>query len=666
MKLVIYAIAKDEEGVAQRWAESVKEADEVVVLDTGSTDRTREILRGHGITVHEDYTGPFRFDRARNQALSHVPEDADWCFSVDLDEVFEPGWRSAIEQAAQANPLATQIKYPFVFSHRINPHTGKEEPDLLFYKGNCHRRHGWKWVCPCHEVIISDTQPIEATAEGCVLHHRSPMKQRREGYLALLEQGAKDEPNNARNLYYLGREYLRYGRYQEAGDTLVRFIDLAGQYCWHDEKGDAIYMIAQSCAALGDLDRAESWALRALAETEGREPYVFLAQLYYHQERWWEAMYYANRAVEIENNNTFFRNPNHYRAEPWDYMGIAAFKLGDRDRAKQAAEQCLLYEPDNERYKQNALFFGVTQPERPKTPENGEIFDSRNHASASEISGDKTAEARESGPELAVAYSITRNYAEHLEVGIYKLLKHNRVRDLYIIIEGGEPVPSISRLARRFGVNRTHWINLDVLLETGLGKDCPNTNPICTPATLGRLFLARNTEEERIIYLDADTLVHGSLADLWHQDLTGAALVGVIDRGALNLPEVGDYTKSLIYGGIPGYLNAGVLLMNLDLIRTQNLDTHALKLLNTHRYQFADQDVLNIACRNKTRSLGPEWNSGGSCGFSNTPVIEHFVSVPDFYKNPNCRSWQAAKQEYALFFGADSNTTSAAVTRRHG
>ena len=85
MKLVVYAIAKDEEGVAQRWAESVKEADEVVVLDTGSTDRTREILRGHGITVHEDYTGPFRFDRARNQALSHVPEDADWCFSVDLD-----------------------------------------------------------------------------------------------------------------------------------------------------------------------------------------------------------------------------------------------------------------------------------------------------------------------------------------------------------------------------------------------------------------------------------------------------------------------------------------------------------------------------------------------------------------------------------------------------
>ena len=186
-------VAKDEEGMAQRWANRSRKPKSSCRYRINH--RTREITRARD-PVQD--CGPFRFDRARNQALSHVPEDADWCFSVDLDEVFEPGWRSAIEQAAQANPLATQIKYPFVFSHRINPHTGKEEPDLLFYKGNCHRRHGWKWVCPCHEVIISDTQPIEATAEGCVLHHRSPMKQRREGYLALLEQGAKDEPNNAR------------------------------------------------------------------------------------------------------------------------------------------------------------------------------------------------------------------------------------------------------------------------------------------------------------------------------------------------------------------------------------------------------------------------------------------------------------------------------------
>jgi len=44
-KVVVYAICKNEEKFANRWFESMKEADEIVVLDTGSTDKTVEILK---------------------------------------------------------------------------------------------------------------------------------------------------------------------------------------------------------------------------------------------------------------------------------------------------------------------------------------------------------------------------------------------------------------------------------------------------------------------------------------------------------------------------------------------------------------------------------------------------------------------------------------------
>ena len=639
MKIVIYAIAKDEEPQARRWAEAVKEADEVVVLDTGSTDGTPEIFREYGFSVYQDYSGPFRFDRARNQALAHVPQDADFCFSVDIDEVFEPGWRAAIEKAAAENPQATQIKYPFVFTHRKNPVTGQEEDDQIFYKGNCHRRRGWRWTCPCHEVLIADTTPIEAMAEGCRLHHRSPLRERRGMYLGLLEQGAKDEPNDPRVHYYLGREYLFRRRFTEAGETLARYLELVGQYCWHDEKGNAIMYIAQACQGLGDMDRAESWALRALADTAGREPYIFLARLYYQQERWWEAQYYAEAALRVEDNHAYFRDPNCYRAAPWDIISICAHKLGNRDRAKEAAAKCLEYAPNDERYRANARYYGILPPEPPeKRAENGK-FCARNHASEAQILPEKTPESEE----IAVAYSITANFAEHLEVALFSLLQHNKVRDLYVIIEGGGPVENISRLAKDRGVRRVHWLNLEKLLESGLDPDCPNRNPVCTPATLGRLFLAEFTAEKKILYLDTDTIVKGSLLPVWNTDLEGIALAGVIDKGAIEL--LGDYTKTISYGGIPGYLNAGVLLMNLELFRALHLDKEALRLLNRNRYQFADQDVLNIACKGRTRAIENTYNNGAACGYTEGAVIDHFVNYADFWENPICDSFQKTKKE---------------------
>lgn len=89
--------------------------------------------------------------------------------------------------------------------------------------------------------------------------------------------------------------------------------------------------------------------------------------------------------------------------------------------------------------------------------------------------------------------------------------------------------------------------------------------------------------------------------------------------------------------------------MNLGLIRALSLDRAALDLLNRHRYQFADQDVLNIACKGRTVALDNKWNSGQACGRSAAPVIEHFVCYADFWENPDCAAWQRTKEEYRTF-----------------
>ena len=76
----------------------MQEADQVVVLDTGSTDETPALLRRRGALVYEETISPWRFDTARNRSLELVDEDADLCVCTDLDEPFRPGWRSALEQ----------------------------------------------------------------------------------------------------------------------------------------------------------------------------------------------------------------------------------------------------------------------------------------------------------------------------------------------------------------------------------------------------------------------------------------------------------------------------------------------------------------------------------------------------------------------------------------
>ncbi|QGQ20315.1 glycosyltransferase [Cellulomonas sp. JZ18] len=77
-------IVKDEEAVLEESLRSVAWADEVVVYDTGSTDRTVEIARAHATTVVEGYWDD-DFGAARSRALAHAT--SEWALAVDADEI---------------------------------------------------------------------------------------------------------------------------------------------------------------------------------------------------------------------------------------------------------------------------------------------------------------------------------------------------------------------------------------------------------------------------------------------------------------------------------------------------------------------------------------------------------------------------------------------------
>ena len=204
MKIVVYAICKNEAGYAERWMASMAEADGVYVLDTGSTDGTAERLRALGAVVVEERVEPWRFDTARNRSLELVPEDADICVCTDLDEVFHPGWRAALEAAWTDG--TTQAVYRYTWNFNADGSEG-----TVFWIEKIHARRGYRWTRPVHEVLERQEgwgPGRKCTAEGVQLdHHADPAKSRGQ-YLPLLELSVAEAPEDDRNTHYLGREYL--------------------------------------------------------------------------------------------------------------------------------------------------------------------------------------------------------------------------------------------------------------------------------------------------------------------------------------------------------------------------------------------------------------------------------------------------------------------------
>jgi len=96
-QLTLCLIARDEETFLPRCLESVRGVvDRIVVVDTGSTDRTAEIAREHGALV-VDHAWNDDFAAARNAAVEHV--DGGWVLTLDADEVLAPGAGAQLRQA---------------------------------------------------------------------------------------------------------------------------------------------------------------------------------------------------------------------------------------------------------------------------------------------------------------------------------------------------------------------------------------------------------------------------------------------------------------------------------------------------------------------------------------------------------------------------------------
>ncbi len=343
-KICVYAIAKNESKFVKKWVNSMKEADEIYVLDTGSTDNTVELLKKYGAHVKVKKIDPWRFDVARNESLKLVPMDTDICVCTDLDEVFEKGWRSHLENAWKKNTTRAKYNYNWSFDEI-------GEPAVSFFGEKIHTRNGYRWNHPVHETLKCTLEKENTIiVNNITLNHYPDKTKSRSSYLPLLELAVKENPDNDRDVHYLGREYMYYGKWNDAIDILIKHLGLKTA-TWKYERGASMRYIARCYKALKRYEEAKMWLNKAIEETPHiREPYVERAQLEYELKDWKEIEKYCLKALEITERQMQYINEGFcWDHTIYDLLSLSAYYQGYYQKSLEYVNLALEKSPKNER-----------------------------------------------------------------------------------------------------------------------------------------------------------------------------------------------------------------------------------------------------------------------------------------------------------------------------
>ena len=352
-KVCVYTICKNEEKFVKRWYESIKDADYICVLDTGSTDNTVKLLKELGVKVEVKEINPWRFDVARNESLKLIPKDADICISLDLDEVLLP---NSIDNLIKSwSDDVTRAKY--IYNWKLDK---DNKPIVSFYTNKIHSNNDYIWTHPVHEVLTYCGKSVqkEIVCNNVIINHYPDDSKSRGSYLKLLELSVKEDPLDDRNMHYLGREYMYYRKWNKCIDTLIKHLNLKTA-TWKDERCASMRFISRSYIALKRYDEALMWLDKAINEAPYlRDAYVEKMLLEYQLKHYNEVIKLGKKALKIKQNNMTYINETFTFDETiYDLMSLSYYFTGNKNEGKKYINKALKINPNNVRIVENKKFF---------------------------------------------------------------------------------------------------------------------------------------------------------------------------------------------------------------------------------------------------------------------------------------------------------------------
>lgn len=215
---------------------------------------------------------------------------------------------------------------------------------------------------------------------------------------------------------------------------------------------------------------------------------------------------------------------------------------------------------------------------------------------------------------MNIVYALTSNFVQKALPSMRSLLKFNPKAKIYLLTETNEVDSEIP--LNVINVSNQEYFTKDncVNIKNNFGGYI-NLLKVCYPEIL---------PVNKVIHLDADTIVNESLEPIWKTDMTGKWVAAV--------PEYKGRYKP--FG--PMYYNMGVALLNLTQLRKDNIVPWMVEYLRGVKQPFADQDAFNKPGieQDKMVPLDVRWNENFATGYTDKPAIVHYCGRFDWYDNP--------------------------------
>lgn len=378
MNYSVVLIARNEQKTLPRLMASLSEfqerGGEVVIVDTGSSDKTAEVARSLGAKVEEvgdrfkhsisqeqaeqinawseegdivkEGETLFDFASARNYAASLASNQMVWM--PDADEAFTKLDLDAIEKAIKEG--AEQLEYDFTYSH---DEFGR--PAIQFLHSKAYDRRKVRWAGIVHEVLVGEAKRQYLPPSVAKLEHFQNRETNRDGYLKGLALDVLLNPDNDRNLHYFGRELLWKGKPRTAIKLLERHIAMDR---WKAEKAQSLVLIGDAHQTLGnDKEAKRSWFEAYQAEPSRRIGLLRLAETAYKSRDAKQTVALIEALLTIPYNGFYADDKAHYTNLPHEWAYWAYWELGDRKKAKEHWQKAYQYAPEHPVYSKDLQFF---------------------------------------------------------------------------------------------------------------------------------------------------------------------------------------------------------------------------------------------------------------------------------------------------------------------
>jgi tetratricopeptide (TPR) repeat protein len=343
-------IVKDEETFLPRCLQSIKEfADEIVVVDTGSTDRTMDIARSFGARVYE-YAWQGDFSSARNESLRLAAKD--WIMIIDADEELPAGEIAGLRfliNRPEAQILSLSVYNKSLETGRVSSFL----PSMRLFR----RSLGLRYYGIVHNRL--DVPPdIPVTRCQAKIYHYGydlshvALEKKKARSRALLEQQLADNPDDLYANFNMAQ--LLRGYRDTDGETINRqIIEHAGRVIRHPEsrtqayRGQRLMSLHQMAAALYALGRyreAADYCQEALAAKPGYlDPLMTLGHIHMAVDRWPEAKAYYRRYLEEREKYRTEDETDNIILLHLDSLHIAWYGLGliaEKEKSTAEAIHC--------------------------------------------------------------------------------------------------------------------------------------------------------------------------------------------------------------------------------------------------------------------------------------------------------------------------------------